>query len=384
MQDFFTPNGFTLAERTDAHSAAPGQIFFLTEKFLKQYYPLSKLPPEKYDEVANFATKLQNDSEARALMWYLYTAYCLKNQYAFPEILEPFGIEESGKVYLLLLFALIPFYEERAVREGFPIRYARDAADRIGSTAVFYAQKYNGRLGILAKSLPFLLNFKNRPCFRIGRFDFEMNPFCDALPEIYACGDKITALCLDGWMFDTRGERTVDESQAIQKTRLIRNNGSITGTPIDMNNGYAEQDEVTLDLNKWQKIAGEGDWTIHYHIPGGGGMTPEACSEAFTQAVEFFAAYFPDKPVKIIWSNSWFFNPVYKEYMPESNIAKLSRSGYLFPVASSGKDGLFFVFGRDDDDFDTYECKTSLQKALMRCQREHGFLRRTGWFMPIK
>jgi hypothetical protein len=151
-----------------------------------------------------------------------------------------------------------------------------------------------------------------------------------------------------------------------------------------MVNGYAEKNEISLDLTQWKKIMGPGDWTIHYHIPGGGGMTPEASAAAFEEAAEFFAKYFPDKPVKVIWSNSWFFNPVYKEYLPESNITKLSKAGYLFPVASTGKDGLRFVFGREDDDFDSYECKTSLQKAVMRCRREHGFLRRAGWFMLIK
>ncbi len=384
MSDIFLDNGFSAAERDAALAGAPGKLFFLSEKFLLQYFPLTKLPQDDFAEISEFAEKMQSTPEFRALMWHLYTVFCMKGTSVnFPELLEPFGVD-TGKIYLLLLMALVPFYEERAAREGFPVEFARTAADRIGSTAVMFAQKYNGALGILARSLNFMLNFRNRPCFRIGRLDFEMYKYDDFIPEIYVSGDRVVALCQDKWMFDARGERTTDESTAVQKVRLVRNADTVTGTPVDMVNGYAQKDEITLKLAKWERVAGPGDWTIHYHIPGGGGMTPELCEASFAAAKAFFAEYFPDKPCRIIWSNSWFFNPAYKEYLPESNIAKLSRSGFLFPVMSTGKDGLFFVFGRDDDDFDSYECKTSLQKAVMRCRREHGFLRRTGWFIVIK
>ncbi len=384
MSDIFLDNGFSAAERDAAFAGAPGKIHFLSADFLQKYFPLTKLPAEAFTEISDFAALLQSKSEYRALLWHLYSTFCLKSAAVqFPEIMEPFGVN-TGKIYILLLMALIPFYEERAIRENFPVKYARDAADRIGSTAVFYAQKYNGALGILAKSLNFMLHYKNSPCFRIGRLDFEMYRFDEFLPEIYVCGDRIIALCQDDWMFDARGERTHEVAEAVQTTRIIRTAEKIIGTPIDMINGYAEKEEISLDSSEWERLAGPGDWTIHYHIPGGGGMTPELCAASFAEAEKFFADYFPDKPVRVIWSNSWFFNPAYKEYMPESNIAKLSRSGYLFPVLSTGKDGLFFVFGRDDDDFASYECKTSLQKAVMRCQKEHGFLRRTGWFITIK
>ncbi len=384
MSDLFLDNGFSAAERDAAFAGAPGRIFFLSTEFLQKYFPLTKIPQEKFPEIAAFAEKMQSAPEFRAFMWHLYGVYCLKSgSVNFPETVHPFGTD-SGKIYLLLLMALIPFYEERAIREGFPVKFARDAADRIGSTTVFFAQKYNGALGILAKSLNFMLHFKNSPCYRIGRLDFDMMRADEFLPEIYICGDKVTALCQDGWMFDARGERTLDETNAVRKTRLLRDADSVTGTPVDTVNGYAEKYEVTLDLAQWERVTGPGDWSIHFHIPGGGGMTPELCAASFAEAKEFFAAHFPDKRCRVIWSNSWFFNPAYKEYMPESNIAKLSRSGSLFPVISSGKDGLFFVFGRDDDDFSTYECKTSLQKNVMRCQQEHGFLRRAGWFIVIK
>ena len=382
MQNLFELNGFSAAERTEAYTGAPGRIFFLTEEFITQYYRLGQLPEEHLAELIRFAAQLQSDAESRALMWHFYNAYCVKNLPVgqWPEILQPFGLD-SGKIYLLVQLAILPMFEERAVREGFPLKYARATMERVNTTTVFFAQKFNGKFGYLPSSLGFLRNFKNIACFRIGRFDFDMAQYNDLLPEIYSDGTNIVALCQDGWMFDARGERTVNDADAVQKTALLRSGNTVTGTPVNSLTGYAEKDTVTLDLSVWEKKVGSGDWTMHFHIPGGGGMTPEVCAASFAEAKEFYAEYFPDKPIKLIWSNSWFFNPAYKEYLPESNIAKLSLSGFLFPVSSTGKDGLKFVFGREDDNFADYECKTSLQRAVLRCQQEHGFLRRTGWFI---
>ena len=384
VQNFFEGNGFSPEERRNALESAPGRIFFLAPEFIRSRWAMAGLPPEQLTPTAEFAARLQSDMESRALVWHLYNAFCIRNQpTGYPEELAGFGVD-TGRIYLLLLLALTPFYEERAVREGFPLRYAQAAAQRIGTLTGFFAQKFSGAFGIRARSLGFMLNFKNRPCFRIGRFDFEMTAFNDFLPEIYVNGTETVAVCQDGWQFDARGERTADAAAAVRTTRLVRHPDGITGTPIDPATGYAAAREITLDAARWTRLVGPGDWTIHYHIPGGGGMTPERCADSFAEAREFFAAYFPDKPSSIIWTNSWFFNPAYKEYLPDSNIAKLSRAGSLFPVFSTGRDGLFFVFGREDDDFAAYECRTSLQRAVLRCQRERGFLRRTGWFMRIK
>ena len=384
MQDIFLASGFTAADRAAAERGVPGTIYFLTKEFITRYWAMAALPPERLNETVEFAAKLQCNAEYRALVWHLYLACCIRfPEEKFPEELAGFGID-TGKIYLLVLLSLIPFYEERAAREGFPLRYAHAAAERIGTSTVFYAQKFAGAFGIRARSMAFMIHYKSRPCFRIGRFDFEPWKYDDFLPEIYACGDETIALCQDGWKFDARGERTSDETRTVRTVRLVRSGDTVTGTPIDPAVGYAKDAEITLDLARWTRLAGPGDWTIHFHIPGGGHMTPEACAASFAEAKEFFASYFPDKPSRIIWSNSWIFAPAYREYLPESNIAKLGKSGSLFPVASAGNDGLYFVFGRDDTDFDTYECKTSLQKAVMRYQREQGFLRRAGWYITIK
>ena len=110
MQDLFVCNGFTPQERLSARTGAPGRIFFLTPEFIAAYWPLTAMPPERRAEVTACARRLQDAPEARALMWHLYTEFCIRNRTdGFPEILA--GLEaESGKIYILLLMALIPLF----------------------------------------------------------------------------------------------------------------------------------------------------------------------------------------------------------------------------------------------------------------------------------
>ena len=387
MMDILLQNGFKTEDFEASVASCPGKLFFLEKDFLQKYFPIAKLPPEKLPEMIDFAGDCQQNTAKRYLLWHLHLIYTKKTlleivNLSLPDLYTPFGID-SGKIYLLLAMSLIPFYEERAARENFPVSYAHAAAERIGSSTCFFAWKYDGNFGLPASGMNFLLHYKNGPMYRIGRFDFIVTRHNSEIPEIYRCGTKFAALCLNGWQINAENYLAGTSRPAVRTVRLIKNGDSVIGTPIDFATGKAELQEITLDLKKWEKISSPGDWTVNYHIPGGGGMTPEVCEKSFAEARDFFRNYFPDKKIRIFWSNSWIFSSDILEYLPDSNMAKLIKRGFLYPACSSGRDGLRFVFGREDDDFGSYERKTSLQQAMLRCLDEKGFLRRSGWFIPF-
>ena len=89
----------------------------------------------------------------------------------------------------------------------------------------------------------------------------------------------------------------------------------------------------------------------------------------------------PEKTFSLIWSNSWIFNPDWLHYLPESNLSKLIRRGNLFTVPYRRTDGMFFVFGGDDKPLDLYPQNTSMERAMIRCMREKGTLRSSGWYL---
>lgn len=387
MTDLLLANGFKPEDFESSLASCPGKLFFLKEEFLQKYFPIAKLPQEKFPELLDFANFCQKDPAKKSLLWHLHKIFTEKTlaeilKLSLPDLYTPFGID-SGKIYLLLAMSLIPFYEARSVRENFPLSYAHHAADRIGSTTCFFAWKYDGHFGLLSSGMNFLLHFKNAPMYRIGRFDFVITRHTEDIPEIYRNGSELKALCLNNWQINAAGYLANGHRPAVRTVRLVKTEQSVTGTPVDFSSGKAELQEITLDLDKWEKVSAPEDWSINFHIPGGGGMTPELCEKSFAEAKEFFRNYFPDKPAGIFWSSSWIFSSDILEYLPESNLAKLIKRGFLFPARSTGKDGLRFVFGREDDDYSSYEQKTSLQKAMLRCLADKKFLRRSGWFIPV-
>jgi len=127
----------------------------------------------------------------------------------------------------------------------------------------------------------------------------------------------------------------------------------------------ALQETVELDLADWEPIIAKGDTVLDMHIPSGGGMTPEACVDSFSQAVAFFRATFPDKPFRAINCVSWIYNTQFEEMLgPDANLVKHLRELYLYPVWSSGRDGCFFLFHTDDVDPATARRDTSMRRAV--------------------
>ncbi len=367
-------------------ASCPAQLFFLQESFIRKYWQSAELPAEKLDETIAFATYLNDTPQYRYLAWHLYR-YCTLTPLAsfrgndLPDIIDGLGVK-SGMLYLLIALSMIPTYEERAVREGFPVEYGRAGAKRIGSTTCFFAQKFDGAFGLRGNTLPFQLHYRETATWRIGRFDYQPRQAGIVVPVIYAKDGEVTALCPDGAMYDACGDRTEAPEKAVRKTTLSENGSTVTGTPIDPVTGIAGKETVTLNLQDgWKKIVGADDWTLFFHIPGGGGMTPELCRESFAEALEFFRSYMPDKDFKVIWSSSWIFNPAWAELMPQSNMAKLINSGYLFPTVRWEKyPGLYFVFGERDGRPEDFDPRNTVEKAVIKCMKENR-LRSAGLFL---
>ena len=120
------------------------------------------------------------------------------------------------------------------------------------------------------------------------------------------------------------------------------------------------------------------------HIPGGGGMTLEKCKESFIEAREFCRRYFPEIKFAVFGCISWVFNPVWREYLPESNMTKLQQAALAFPAAAAtDRSGLFFVFARDDGDPSSYPQDNSLRRAMIKAWNEKGILRSGGMLLPF-
>jgi hypothetical protein len=101
------------------------------------------------------------------------------------------------------------------------------------------------------------------------------------------------------------------------------------------------------------------------HIPEGGGMELEACGDSMRRAADFFRVHFPHVSCRAIACSSWIFNTQFERIpLSSGNLVRFQRELYLFPVPSSGKDGLWFIFLTNEVDPATAPRDTSLRRAV--------------------
>lgn len=383
LKKLLRQNWMNVANADEAAASCPEKVHFLQEDFIRKYYPVAQLPEVQMDFVIGKAAEFDRNELIRQLAWYLYLNFSKSEPGAykgFPEFIIQLGYD-SGIMYLLIGMSLIPELEARAERENFPMRYAHDAASRLGTFPVFFAQAFNGRFGIRARSLNFMLNFRDRDMYRIGRFDFILEQSVDFFPMVYSNGSSLKLLCADGWRLDSNGDRLNPntEPQPGEWFSEFSDDGNIIrGVPVDTATGLAEKKIIELSAEEWKLAVSPDDWLLHIHIPGGGRMTPEVCRSSFDEALKFFAEKYPDRPVKAIFTVSWIANPAWLDYLPDSNLAALIRSSALYPWVHNNNAGLYFVFGREDNDYASYPRTNSLERAMMQCIEDGRPLRSTG------
>src|SRR5690606_37479432 len=117
------------------------------------------------------------------------------------------------------------------------------------------------------------------------------------------------------------------------------------------------------------------------HIPEGEALTPQSCRDSFLAAREFFREQYPQHSISAFACYSWLLNTQLETMLrPGSNLAAWQHELYLFPVPSTGRDGLYFVFCRDEIDPATAPRDTILRRAMADHLASGQTLRSGGMF----
>ena len=105
-----------------------------------------------------------------------------------------------------------------------------------------------------------------------------------------------------------------------------------------------------------------------FHFPGGpGGLDVPAMKAAFAEAVAFWRRSFGRYP-KAFACDSWLFNPVWKELIPDTRIARSIDIFERLPSLAYNPEepsGLFFVYDRERCDPRDYPITNSLERAYV-------------------
>ena len=124
-------------------------------------------------------------------------------------------------------------------------------------------------------------------------------------------------------------------------------------------------DDLRKSLDSWDEIP-------TFHFPGGeGGLDTAKIRASFAEAMTFWKRAFGHYP-KAWACDSWLFNPIWRELIPESRIAHLIDNFEFvkcLPHNPKEPSGLYYVYGSDTTDPRDWPDRNSLERAFCEVYR---------------
>ncbi len=367
-----------------------------TPQFLQREETLSNAKfcgiEEKYfGDIVEAAQKIANDPDMLRLAWYIHwKMYLAPARFgwdqgrAIPSLDEHLG-RLSGVFCLLLGLAQIPSLKAYHRSLGIPEDVTKATSMEVRSFLDNHLRAY-GRTGLFKSQLPWLQSYLHgNLMLRLGRFEFWAKRYGKHEAKVYRRrkDGKVLALASSGALFNERGfmdspKAMASSGELYWKSSLEESNGKVSGNPVSPK-GMALRRKVELSLSEWDCVLDSESTVLDMHIPAGGSMGLDICRDSFMLASDFFTKHFPCLSPKAITCTSWIFSPNLPEFLPEdSNLVKFMRECHLHPVESSKRDGLWFVFFKDEFEPGKMPSDSSLQRALSAHLEKGGELRHSG------
>lgn len=266
----------------------------------------------------------------------------------------------------LLLLACVPPALAMLEARGVPGAYYEEIPHQFlkGQLA-----QINEREDFGVDDFPWKMNFYTCAIFRLDRFLFIPHRFGDALTMYrHRTSRAAAALRHAGGTFRRDGQQDgingVFDAEGAFHSIWREDADAVTANRINPL-GFVEREPVTLAKCEWEPVLQPGDTMLALHVPSGPGYTPERLKSSMAMAVEFYERYFPELDIKGFWSESWLYDSRLSLVLDaeKSNIVRVQRQMYAYPIAEG--DGMlrFEVFGARDAEPSDVRLETSLQKA---------------------
>lgn len=291
--------------------------------------------------------------------------------------------KDAGVFSLLVAMASLKYAREAYQKLGLPEETIFGVVRWIVGTNDLHRLAHNGLPGHCLQQLFWLKYYMRGKLFGVGRFEYLLEPVNPDFPHIYKSKKtgEVVAFCRDTWLIAEDGYRYYNQSAGCGNSFFEKTDTTISGIAIDLKAGKIDiNNKRTVSAEEFLPVLEDGDLVPGIHIPAGGRMSPEVVKETLKMAVEFFKKYF-NIDIKLFSCYSWLFNPDLRDELPNSNIVKFMDMANLFPAQPSPKSGMFFIFGKEDDDWSDYPCDNPVRKAFHNLRLSGKPLRAGGMFL---
>ncbi len=278
---------------------------------------------------------------------------------------ELYGEELYRMHTVLVLLKRLPWLVDQYRMHGIPDQVLFDTLSDV-RIWMDVCRKKTGYEGLLEYG--WLTNHFSFGLFRLGRLQFIAQSGTTPV-HVYRhkASSAVMALCPNGAKYHHNGDgycvkgHSADDAWTAE---LRMEDNTVVGSPIHRS-GYAVNTQVRLRLPEWKEAYKPGDQVLDMHIAEGCPLAPSEVRKSLEAAPEFFRTYLKTDGVKALTCSSWLMDDNIAQIQPNGNIAAFQRFFHLIPHAdSSDWQTRQRAFGDPDADILSFDCKTSLQKAI--------------------
>lgn len=370
------------------HSTSIKPFDFISLEFVHEMNKILNLPAgsieafKKLIDIINSHPELQDFAKYCHLRIFSQTGFKAGNILSPSRLIELLGTH-AGMFPALLLLSGLPGTLEIYRNKGIGRQVATDTLSDLRLWMEHYYNKYDF-WGL--EEFKWLINHISGRLYRLGRLQY--------IPKRYdgACiafrnnsTGEVAALSRPGIVY--RGDGLIDGTNGIfdKKDSFEATYNEcdeyFRGNPI-LAAGTALNEAIGLRKAEWKRVLSPGDIVLEVHIPAGEKLSSDLCGESFQFARGFFEKSFPSVNFAGFVCSSWLLDPQLQAILPStSNILKLQREFYLYPVLSDDAQTFERVFGYTPTDYDKVVCKTSLQQAVLNFYRSGNQLHMGGMFL---
>ena len=375
----------------DSFINMPGKIDFLETDTITELCEWLQVEKESSEILRQTAVRICSEPALKAYAWHMYyrlTALSFSSGCSHPGFADWPLPEASLGRYAAAVPALVLLGALKAARRKY--RDARYEEALIRDTLGVYGADLNrsrqksGVPSLPLNALNWVRVYMAARLVQLGRFSYKlMEDFtAGVMLKNRRTGSKLL-LAPDGARYNSSGYMLQENDPLAEggwTAEYSEEGGYYRGYPVSPE-GFVLKEARSYDRKEWEKVLEPGDILIDMHIPGGGGMTPERCLDSFRKAAAFFTERQEGKFKVVFLCHSWVFNTQLEKKLPESNPAKLMRQCYLFPAASYGQDGVFFLFGQIAVDPADAPRDTSIRRAVLEILESGERLRNGGMLL---
>ena len=323
-------------EKAKARLETEGEEIFNFEKY--NVYTYMK------DDLARVRDALLSDRDNLLYAYFLHEVLKERDRELLRTVMHPRAEDKDERYDTLPLFALlaeIPTMKAEHKRRGIPEDVSHDTACMFENQTQDFID-LNGHIGMRGY-IGWMLSFLDCRILRIGRFNLEYTK-CN---ENYTVLDTKDGLCV----MPTEG-RFHRSGQVLGSAGCENEDGAFDATLTETEdafigyraeNGVIKNERITLKKSECKRLLTKGDAVISVHIPSGGPMVHEECTEDLKRGLKIIEECIGE--VKAFICESWLLDPQIPALLgKETNLTRFGARYERAPIKSNGGGVYSYVF----------------------------------------